>query len=90
MKRDREPGEKNLTYLGSQDVDAGPGTYGWIACIMRCTLDYLPYVGASKSNILHVFAYIAQIHKLHVLGTVNTSRNRVFANHFLFAHSANA
>ena len=44
----------------------------------------------SKSNILHVFACVAQQQKLHVLDTVNTSRNRSFADHFLFVHSANA
>ena len=50
-------------------------------------------MSASQNQIVCMFLHTfinAHPQKLHDLDTENTSRNRAFANHFLFAHSANA
>ena len=101
MKRDREPAAKKRTYLESQDVAQFGAMNLWEdsvhhEIIARFIIFHIP---ASKNQIFCIFLHtvtfeVMHTHKLaqklHFFDTVNASRNRAFANYFLFARSANA
>ena len=101
MKRDREPAAKKRTYLESQDVAQFGAMNLWEDSVHHEIIArfIIFHMSASKNQIFCIFLHtiifkIMHNHKLaqklHFFDTVNASRNRAFANYFLFARSANA
>ena len=93
--------EKKRTYLESQDVAQFGAMNLWEDSVHHEIIArfIIFHMSASKNQIFCIFLHtiifkIMHNHKLaqklHFFDTVNASRNRAFANYFLFARSANA